>query len=522
MVGHQDLLFEPIPLDRFELLTREELIEWAKLQQRVNEQLLKRVNRLTALEDELKQRTLLIEDRFIVLKNKLFGKSSEKEPVLSCEEKGEGDPKPKRTKVQLPSERYPDAPRIERDVEFKDLPDCRSCGATLQDSGMTEDSEFLTVIPKQYIVVQLKRHKYRCEKCHGDIQTAPAPPRIKEGSSYSDEMMVDVAMTKYCDLIPIERQVKIAERSGVPDLPPQSLIESTHYVADFLRPTYQLLGKEVLSDKVLRADETPHRMLEGDDKSHWHLWGFSSTKASYFEAHDTRSGDVASTFLKDSLCEYLVSDVYSGYGKAVRDANQLRVGSALPQIRNIYCNAHARRRFKEAKERFPEESQFFIDQYKEIYRLEASTIDKPPELEALTVDKPPEEVLRIRNLMSPYFEEMKNRAIALVPAYSTKSSIGKAMSYLLGNFKEMTAFQNDAAIPIDNNSQERLLRNPVIGRKTWYGTHSKRGAETMAILFSIVESCKLNKVNPRQYLKQLVEDLHQGKPPYTPSTFKSH
>jgi transposase len=96
------------------------------------------------------------------------------------------------------------------------------------------------------------------------------------------------------------------------------------------------------------------------------------------------------------------------------------------------------------------------------------------------------------------------------------------MSYFLGNLKQLTAFIDNDALPIDNNSQERLLRNPVIGRKTWYGTHSKRGAETMAILFSLVESCKLNKVNPREYIKALVEAIHSGEKPFTPATFKSH
>jgi len=65
------------------------------------------------------------------------------------------------------------------------------------------------------------------------------------------------------------------------------------------------------------------------------------------------------------------------------------------------------------------------------------------------------------------------------------------------------------------------MRNPVIGRKTWYGTHSKRGAKTAAILFSIVESCKLNQVNPRAYLKRLVSALHSGKPHFTPAQFKA-
>ena len=77
-----------------------------------------------------------------------------------------------------------------------------------------------------------------------------------------------------------------------------------------------------------------------------------------------------------------------------------------------------------------------------------------------------------------------------------------------------------ADVAIDNNAQERLLRSHAVGRKTWYGTHSERGAETAAVLFSIIETCKLNKVNPREYLKNLVQDLHNGKNPYTPSEYK--
>lgn len=71
-------------------------------------------------------------------------------------------------------------------------------------------------------------------------------------------------------------------------------------------------------------------------------------------------------------------------------------------------------------------------------------------------------------------------------------------------------------MPIDNNAQERVFRSHVVGRKTWYGTHSEKGAKTAAVLFSIVETCKLNQVNPREYLKNLVEDLLLGKNHYTP------
>ena len=111
--------------------------------------------------------------------------------------------------------------------------------------------------------------------------------------------------------------------------------------------------------------------------------------------------------------------------------------------------------------------------------------------------------------------------MAHLAAYSSKSLLAKAMSYFLENFTELMLFVKNPILPIDNNPQERLLRNPVIGRKTWYGTHSKRGAKTAAILFSLVESCKLNKLNPRVYFKALIQDLHAGKAPYTPATFKA-
>ena len=88
------------------------------------------------------------------------------------------------------------------------------------------------------------------------------------------------------------------------------------------------------------------------------------------------------------------------------------------------------------------------------------------------------------------------------------------------NYAGLTLFLTDPEIPIDNNSQEGLLRSPVVGRKTWYGTHSERGALTAAILFTLVESCKLNHVNPREYFKQLVTDLHDGEPVLTPVEFK--
>lgn len=505
----EELIAAEVPIDRFSLLSKEDMITYFKLEQDFRIQLQRENARLKALNDELNQQSLWLGEKYVTIKNELFGKSSERRPRGNAgnpeSEAGSGDKK-KKDRVLLPSERYPDAPLIERRVTLDQLPSCRCCGGEMEDSGMTEDSEFLTVIPKQYLVIRLMRHKYRCGGCHGDLVTAPAPPRIKEGSTYSDEMAIDVAMTKYCDLVPIERYSKMAEREGLPGLPPQSLIESTHYLAEFVRSAYERLKQEITAAPVLHADETPHRMLEGDKKSSWFLWGFSSHKASYFECHPTRSGDVASKLLTESRCEHLMSDVYSGYIKAIREINIARESAGQPKIRSIYCNAHCRRRFKEAADAFPDEAEFYLKQYDEIYQLEREAKGKPPDVG-----------LELRRQMLTIFEAMRARAFEDAGGCSSKSSLGRAMSYLLENFAELTLFTTDLALPIDNNPQERLLRNPVIGRKTWYGTHSKQGAETAAILFSLVESCKLNRVNPRSYFKSLVADLHAGLPAYTPA-----
>lgn len=500
-----------ITADKFDLMSREDLITFAKLEQKFRLTIQKRYDAVTAEMELLKERTFLLEDQYITIKCQYFGKSSEKSPKTPPEKSsGELGKKETKKRVLLPSERYPNAPLIEQHITLDQLPTCSCCNAQMRDSGMSEDSEFLTHIPEQYIVIRQLRHTYSCGKCHGDLKTAPLPPRIKEGGSLSDAMVIDVAMTKYCDLIPIERYAAIAARGGLKDLPPQSLIESTHYLADFLRAAYERLKFEITAAPILHADETPHRMLEGDKKCNWFLWGFSTPETSYFECHDTRSGDVADRLLTDSQCRYLVSDVYSGYARAVGLTNEKRKGSNLPPIEHVYCNAHARRYFKQAAETLPLEAQFFIDQYKEIYKLEDEAKGKPPD-----------EILHIRSQMRPHFEAIKARAMNDLAAYSSKSSLGKAMNYFLKNYLAFIRFLESSEIPIDNNSQERLMRSPVIGRKTWYGTHSKRGAETAAVLFSLAQSCKLNKINPREYIKQLVMDLHQGKSVYTPKEFKN-
>lgn len=497
----QQNLFESIPCDKYDLLTREDAIELAKGYADAVRQLQEKLEKLNSEFLKNEQAHFLLNEQVINIRNRLFGRSSEKSYKKSSTKK---TPKEPRKRVILLSERYPNADIIEKRVELDQLPICPCCSKEMKDSGLTEDSEYLTVIPRRFLVVQQKRVKYRCSTCQDRLVTAPAIPRIKPGSSYSDEMVVDVALSKYCDLIPIDRYVQMADRSGVEGLPANSLIEGTHNLAGFLAPVYMKIKDEVMASKILHADETPHRMLEGDEKSNWYLWGFSTSSASYFEAHDTRSGSVAADIIKTSLCEYLISDVFSGYSKAVSDSNIYRRENNLPKIKNIYCNAHARRKFKESSLSFDRESAFFLWCYEKIYRLEKL-----------------KDFRDRRRWQLLYFRAMERLGLKIKSSYSSKSSLVKAIEYFNKNFDYLTYFLKFEDLPIDNNSQERLMRNPVVGRKTWYGTHSKKGAVTNAVLFSLVESCKLNKVNPRDYFKEIVHAIHEKRGIFTPGEYRA-
>lgn len=486
-------------------LSREDLIKENQFLQSELARTVKEIYKLKYSDLTEHQLNLVLEEHLQELRKEVYGASSERLKNPNPKPKKDKAPEPR---VRLPSERYPNVPVREIKLTLDPIPGCSACGKQMSDSGMTEDSEQLNVIQKQYEILKYQRSVYRCS-CHGCMKTADMLPRVIEGSSYSDDMVLDVVLSKYCDLVPIERYAQMAARGGVMDIPPNSLIDLTHKLALFVKGVYWLIEDGCLNARVLKADETPHRMLEGSDKKSWYLWGFSTEKLCFLECHNTRSGDVASQMLVNSKCEVLLSDVYSGYHKAINIANIQRQLNSKNKIINANCNAHARRYFFKARDRYPE-ANYYLEIYQKIYFLNSESKSKPPN-----------EVLKYRSQMQVHFESMRDCAMEELVRYPKGNKYEKALGYFLNNFEGLTIFLKDAEVNIDNNAQERLLRSHVVGRKTWYGTHSEQGAETAAILFSIVETCKMNNVNPREYFPALIKDLLEGKKPYTPADFKS-
>ena len=475
---------------------------------------------LVCLAKEWRERLEYYQGLLFRANKKQFGTSSERSPKTDQPSTPPADagnnpgtpktPKPRSKTTKQLSERYPDAPIQIEPVGFTELPCCPECGKAMQDSGMTEDCEYLTTEPKEYIVIRQKRAKHRCGKCHSSILTAPSPARIIPGGTYSDDMIIDATLSKFCDLIPMERYCQMAARRGLLGLPPHSLIVASMKLASFLEAVYKRIKSETLNTEVLLADETPHRMLEGDAKTKWYLWGFSSQKSCFFECHNTRSGDVSTAVLMESVCLFLLSDVYAGYGRSLRLANEIRAEKNLTAIIAAFCNAHARRKFKDRDSaEVCEDAEWMVERYKEIYKLNKEAKDEPSKV-----------VIEKRAEMQPIFEAMREEAMKKINSYSSKSRMADAYNYFIENYEGLTRFLDNHLIPIDNNQSERLLRSHVVGRKTWYGTHSKRSAETAAVHFSIVESCKMIGVNPRDFYMDAVRRVHGKLDPLTPSEFR--
>jgi transposase len=202
-------------------LSRQDLIELLMGEQEIRHQ-------LELQRQEAEEEKIIIEEKYVLIKRKIFGIKSEKTPSKKKEIKNSTDKKSRDNFSKNLHERYPNIERREETISLETLPTCTCCQSTMIESGMTEDSEYLTVEPKKYILVTQKRQKYRCGSCHGSIQTAPGLPRITPGSSYGDEVILDVSLSKYCDLLPVERYVNIADRLGVKNLPANSLIGLTH------------------------------------------------------------------------------------------------------------------------------------------------------------------------------------------------------------------------------------------------------------------------------------------------------
>ena len=426
------------------------------------------------------------------LQKMMFGASSEKR---KGDGGGQGDDKSdeKQTQTGHGPKEQPQLPvgAIEYHVPCEDRV-CPVCGGALDEwEGQDEESEEIGVVRRMFVLNVVKQKKYRC-KCGECIKTAERPARLIDGGRYSTEFAVEVAVEKYLDHMPLERQVRKMKREGL-RITSQTLWDQIWALAQALRPAYDALLPYIFSFSVICADETVWYMLKKGGRKKWFIWGASCPFAVYYRLDPSRGGKIAQELLGD-FEGTIITDGYQGYSGLVRAGPS----GEKPKIELANCWAHARRKFVDCENDYPLESKAAIDMIRELYTVESLALD-PWSVSDEDRAKVFESIGRLRDERSrPITERIRSWArdqLAL-----PQSSLRGAVEYLLGHWDGLTRFLDDPQVPLDTNQIERGFRGPVVGRKNHYGSKSERGTEVAAILYSLIESAKLCGLDPREYL----------------------
>jgi transposase len=474
----------PLGLDK---LDEEQVRQAAMLLERENEWLVRQVvelrQKLSAIEGKsVEQMELLagLEQQLAARNKMIFGRSSEK--------RGRGA-KVDSTQPQAghgPREQ-PELPVVEREHEL-DAADhvCPSCGGELSVmQGQFEEADEVDTLERQFVLRRHKRRKYRCA-CGGCIETAPGPDKLIAGGRYSIDFAVSVAIAKYADHLPLERQVRIMKRQGLV-VDSQTLWDQLNALARWLRPAHELLHNHILSQPVIGADETFWRLMEGGgDNKRWQTWAIVAPDAVSYRILDSRSAAAASVVLGDYAGTLLV-DGYSGYSSLKKRGGRFELA---------HCWAHVRRKFVEAQEVSPGPCGEALDMIGELYALER---------ECTTDD----ERAAIRSVRSRDIIK-RIHAWALEQRALPQSPLGKAIAYMGELWSGLLRFLEEPRLALDNNATERALRGVVVGRKNHYGSRSERGTEVAALFYSVIESAKLAGVEPDAYLRSAARAAIRG------------
>jgi len=423
---------------------------------------------------------------------KMFGDSSERRPK---------PPKESSKRVQRghgPTPQ-PNLPHVETTVELaEDDRTCPACSGTLEPvEGMTEDAEMIDVIERRFIVRTVKRQKYRC-RCNGALVVAPPPVKHIARGRYSLDFGAHALTRKYGWHEPLDRQRRAMAIDGL-EVTTQTLWDQIDAIAAALEPVYDALRDHIIAADVVGVDETSWRLMNNKLARKWWVWAIQAGDAVYYRTAPSRSAKTAAAVL-DGFAGTVICDGYKAYQTLAGQRSDLELAM---------CWAHVRRKFVDAEPNYPQCADA-VALLGELFDIDRKTRD-PTLLSGDDKAAAAAERHAVRAERAPPILE-RLRSWALAQRGLPKSGLRKAIDYMLGHWRHLGVFLDDPFVPLDNNATERALRGIVIGRKNHYGSRSVRGTEVAAICYSLVETAKLNGLDPQAYITAAVSGIEMGMP----------
>lgn len=435
----------------------------------------KRIDALSGHDGELQRSLALIEELSARAKT---GSDAEDESPGESGAADDDEPKKPKKRTKFGATAQPQLPLVPRYFDL-DEPDrmCPKCGGDLKPwEGQFETSEMIDVVEVRYELVQVLQRKYVCG-CGGCVETAPGPERVVDGGRYSLDFAIKVAIDKYLDHLPLTRQARIMGRHGL-DITSQALWDQLEALGRRLHASWQQLFVELTSEPVIGLDQTSWKRLDGSKRTPWQIWCVTSPRGVYHRICDDK-GEATFTALLGAYEGVVVCDAAATHGAGAR---------ASPGIVLAGCWAHVVRKFREAEPDHPE-ALLALDWIGKLYDIDARAEGDLAVLAELR-----------RTESAAVLDELKTWLWSQATLKSL--SIGRAAAYTIANWDRLRLFVSDARIPLDNNATERGIRGPVVGRKNHYGSKSRRGTEIASILYSLVETAKLHRVDPATYLRE--------------------
>jgi transposase len=391
-------------------------------------------------------------------------------------------------------------PREEVVVDLADK-GCPCCGGLRVKIG--EDvSERLDMIPACFKVIVTRRPKYACRDCDGEVAQAPAPEHLIEGGIPTENLIAAVVISKYADHLPLYRQCQIYGRQGV-DLDRSTLADWSGRAAFALRPLHERSFEILKGSEKLFADETRAPVLDPgrrktktgqlwayarDDRP----WGGPEPPGVVYVYEPDRKHERPAAHLA-GFTGILQVDGYGAY-KALAEGNAVTLA---------FCWAHARRKFFDIQTANPAP-------------IAAEALARIGALYAIERDirgssAPIRQGAR-QARAKPILEAMKPWLDAKLGAVSGKSTIAEAIRYALSRWAGLNLYLDDGRIEIDSNVVERGMRIIALGRKNHLFAGSDDGARFWAIHASLIETCKMNNVDPQAWLADVLDKIANRHP----------
>jgi transposase len=430
------------------------------------------------------------------LQKRLFGRKSEKRNASEAQAPSPAARASRGHRRGAPGHGRTMAPHLPArpEVVALDDPECPSCGRALGEFPGTEDSEVLEIEVQAYRrVIRRKRYRPLCDcGCVPGIVTAPAPARLIERGKYGVSVWTTVLLDKFLYGRPSNRLLQDLADHGL-SMSPGTLAGGLQALLPLFEPLNQALVSKLRSESHWHADETRWAVfvtMEGKVGHRWYLWVFHSPSVVHYVLDPTRAAKVVQGELGERDHGIISCDRYSAYKKFAR---------LNPGVLLAFCWSHQRRNFLELGNSHPHLLAWatgWVEAIGAMYHLNALRIKA--ELGSAERAGHHAALEQAVQAMADAFGTALAEALLAGPAL-------KVMQSMKNHWLGLTVFVEHPWVPMDNNKAERAVRQPVVGRKSFYGSGALWAGQLAATTYSLLMTVKLWGLNARTWLSQYLQ-----------------